>query len=268
MATFGQDPSLALIANFVESFRQAKALQFQKELILRREDRYDTQLQENRLHRQRQLTISQAHLGLAERREERFAGQPRAKTVEFYTSRGYSPEQSQRLLDIEVGASPKPRRPIEDIRDGRIIMENALTDQQYSAGESILQDAMERLSSQQTDVSGNIPPATFGRGTTPTRTTPSTGVFQGPQTETDAGGAVFGGGTTQPEPPDFDRIEQELGAENAQMEQKAWGVIYDAWDHFSRELQDKIRLAEQNGKSFTEITQTDEVNKLLQELIK
>ena len=60
MATLGQDPSLALIANFVESFRQAKALQFQRELLKRREDRYDLQLSENRLHRQRQLTLAES----------------------------------------------------------------------------------------------------------------------------------------------------------------------------------------------------------------
>ncbi len=60
MATFGQDPRLATIASFVESFRQAKALQFQKALLTRREDRFDIQLQENRRHRQRQLSLRES----------------------------------------------------------------------------------------------------------------------------------------------------------------------------------------------------------------
>jgi len=74
--------------------------------------------------------------------------------------------------------------------------------------------------------------------------------------------------TAPPAPVDYDRIEKMLGRENAQMEQKAWGIIYDAWDSFPRKLQDAIRAKEKEGISFTEILQYDEVKEALQKYLK
>lgn len=54
-----QSAAMNFANNLVESFMQYKALQFQKDLMLRREQRYDEQLQENRAYRNQQLTLQQ-----------------------------------------------------------------------------------------------------------------------------------------------------------------------------------------------------------------
>ncbi len=86
MATFGQDPQLAFIGNLVESFRQAKALRFQEKLFERREQRFETQLQENRLHRQRQMEFR------ASDPKRALAG------IELETVRDATPEQKRALF--------------------------------------------------------------------------------------------------------------------------------------------------------------------------
>lgn len=77
---------------------------------------------------------------------------------------------------------------------------------------------------------------------------------------------------TSPAPPTPPLPEKVLtdavGKENAQMEIKAWGVLYDAWDSFPLKLQNAIRISEQQGKSYTEIMMFDEVAKELEELVK
>lgn len=209
MATFGQDPRLATIASFVESFRQAKALQFQKAFLTRREDRYETQLQENRRVNQRTFGLAQRREGRLQKQFEFEQGKPPQFSARFFEETlNYSPTTAKLLQDRHFGAAAKPRRPIEDIRDARIIMENALSDQEFDVGESMLREAMERLAGQQTDVSDALSPTTFGGGaetpvfapgtpvssdlTTglpqlftqpegPPRTSQGTSVFQGPQ---------------------------------------------------------------------------------------
>jgi hypothetical protein len=54
-----QDPSLAFAQNLVNRYMQFKAQQFQVEMFRRREQRYERQLQENRLHRQKQLALQE-----------------------------------------------------------------------------------------------------------------------------------------------------------------------------------------------------------------
>lgn len=75
------------------------------------------------------------------------------------------------------------------------------------------------------------------------------------------------GKSLRPEAPDRKRLVEAVGIENAQMEIKAWGVIYDAWDRFPRKLQDAIRTSEQKGISYTEIMMFDEVSEILNKLI-
>lgn len=56
-----------------------------------------------------------------------------------------------------------------------------------------------------------------------------------------------------PEPIDYGRIEKMLGKDKADMETKAWGVIYDVWYELSKATQNKIRNESRAGKSFTEL---------------
>jgi hypothetical protein len=144
-----RDPALEFQRNLVDRFFQMKALRFQQDLALRREERYSEQLQQNRL-------MNQGTLGLATRREERLERQFQAEQTQgtkyssqwFENVLGYSPTTSKLLQDRYFGAAPKMRRPIEDIRDARIIIDNALSEQELNVGESMLRDAMERLASQ------------------------------------------------------------------------------------------------------------------------
>ncbi len=54
-----QDAGLAFAQNLVNRYMQFKAQQFQVELFNRREQRYERQLQENRLHRQKSLALQE-----------------------------------------------------------------------------------------------------------------------------------------------------------------------------------------------------------------
>lgn len=71
-----------------------------------------------------------------------------------------------------------------------------------------------------------------------------------------------------PSPVDYDRIEKMLGKKNADMEQKAWGIVYDVWNQLPRKLQDAIRAKEKEGVSFTEILQYDEVKQAVRNALK
>ena len=167
-------------------------------------------------------------------------------------------------------------------------MENALSDQEYGVGEEMLRDAMERLASQKTDVSGALtdtpePSEPSGAGVfpspqspdvfTPERAEAVADVFRGELPPDDSTKGVPGEkepvfGEAPLDQPDFARIEQSLGKENAQMEQKAWQVINGTWRFFPKPLQDAIRAKQQQGVSFTEIMQFDEVDQFLQGLLK
>jgi hypothetical protein len=61
---------MAFTENLVQSFAQMKALRFQQDLALRQEERYDRQLQENRLHRQAMLGLQQSTQQLVQQRHE------------------------------------------------------------------------------------------------------------------------------------------------------------------------------------------------------
>lgn len=59
---------------------------------------------------------------------------------------------------------------------------------------------------------------------------------------------------SMPPPPDSKILEAAVGQENAQMETKAWGVIYGLWDKLSEGARNKIRQESLSaGKSFTEL---------------
>ncbi len=54
-----RDEALEFIRSFADRFVQFKGIQFQEDLLRRREKRYDLQLQENRRYRQRTLALSE-----------------------------------------------------------------------------------------------------------------------------------------------------------------------------------------------------------------
>ncbi len=63
----------------------------------------------------------------------------------FEEELGYSPATAQILQDRQFGAAPKLRSPSEQVRDARMIMENALSDQEFQLGEDMLREATEQL---------------------------------------------------------------------------------------------------------------------------
>ncbi len=72
----------------------------------------------------------------------------------------------------------------------------------------------------------------------------------------------------KPTKPDEQTLADAVGTKNAKMEMTAWGVIFDTWNSFPRRLQTAIRTALQQGISYTEILQFDEVDVALKRLTK
>lgn len=60
-------------------------------------------------------------------------------------------------------------------------------------------------------------------------------------------------------PPSQAELEKRVGKENAAMETKAWGVIFDLWDDFPRKIQEKIRKDRGDDKTFSEIVSEEPV---------
>lgn len=69
----------------------------------------------------------------------------------WFEELGYSPATAQILQDRQFGAAPKLRSPSEQVRDARMIMENALSDQEFQLGEDMLREATEQLRLQRAD---------------------------------------------------------------------------------------------------------------------
>jgi len=92
------------------------------------------------------------------------------------------------------------------------------------------------------------------------------GLSGGKLKESDRSKKVTEGGI--PPPPDARMLEDAVGPENARMETKAWGVIYDLWGDLSKGVQDKIRTESlSGGKSFTELLNEPDVMKEVEALI-
>lgn len=76
-----------------------------------------------------------------------------------------------------------------------------------------------------------------------------------------------GKGIVLPPPKPMGVLEKAVGKENARMETKAWGVLYDLWDEFKIKTREKIRADYKSGKTFTEIMQDKaveaEINKIV-----
>ena len=276
----GQDPALQFTRGLVDRFLQFKALQFQQDLLKRRDERYDTQLQENRLHRQSQLSQAKERIDISRERLEAYKAGAEKTSINVFGG-----SERKHLFDSAVNAL----RGINVDEKGLIFKDKSVSKENIQNRFDEYKDDIGFDSfdeQQQTQAMTNFNRAVRTMGdelnvkidwdpgalteTPQSQTSPGTGVFQGPRTEAESTGEkpAFSEKTTPPAPVDYDRIEGMLGKDNAQMEQKAWGVIYDTWDHFPRQLQDKIRLAEQSGTSFTEIMQSDEVDKILQGIIK
>lgn len=101
---------------------------------------------------QKRLGLETRRVELAERRETRLGEEPEQYSAGWFEDTlGYSPETAQILQDRRFGAAPKLRAPTELVRDARMIMENALSEQEYQIGEDILQEAIGELTRQRTE---------------------------------------------------------------------------------------------------------------------
>lgn len=194
---------------------------------------------------------------------------------------GYSESEAEEILDIRYGKKPRAssRLRYEDMSEEEklnyLLSQKVRAEGQYYGIEGgnkeprdpkaleWIKNELEKLSIyKQVRPEMVISPLT---GEEPTTFDWRTGrQISGPGTKKEASTRQDG----RPAAPDTERLINAVGRDNAQMEIKAWGVIYDAWDGFPRKLQDAIRQAEQKGISFTEIMMFDEVSEILNELVK
>lgn len=71
-----------------------------------------------------------------------------------------------------------------------------------------------------------------------------------------------------PKDPKVVELRKDTVVGESDKEKAAYRMIYDAWDQFSKELQNAIRLKEQKGEKYTDILQYDEVQELLKKIVK
>lgn len=78
--------------------------------------------------------------------------EPEKYSAEYFEKTlGYSPETAKILQDRRFGALPKLRSPAEQVRDARMIIENALSAQEMQIGEEMLREAIEDMAKQRAE---------------------------------------------------------------------------------------------------------------------
>lgn len=181
--------AMQFMGNLADRYMQMKGLQFQRDLMLRREKRYDQQLQANRIHRQETRRIQERGIAAREqyyggltkrggatgtlgfinqfypeytepyiRKQAGLDREPEKYSTEYFEGLGYDPQEAKNLQDIQFGAAPRRRSPMEQVRDARMIMENALSEQEYQIGEQLLRDATGQLTEQRGGPAFKKPP--------------------------------------------------------------------------------------------------------------
>ena len=70
-----------------------------------------------------------------------------------------------------------------------------------------------------------------------------------------------------PAPSPLGTLEKAVGKENAAMEIRAWGVLYDLWEKFSPNVRNKISADYKSGITFTEIIQDNMVESEINRIV-
>ena len=139
-----RDPGLAFSQNLVQNFIRFKMFQMQEEREARRDERYSEQLQQN----QRRFDITEKRLSASAESLIRQRQQPQRGTKEWALEQGYSDKSAQLYQDRYNKLAPPLVTPYQRVTAGKMMMENAQTDEMYDAGELIMNEAMEELQNQ------------------------------------------------------------------------------------------------------------------------
>lgn len=282
-----RDETLEFIKSFADRFVQFKGLQFQQELLRRREERYDQQLQENRRYRQRQISISQEHLELRKRYTTAYEqGKSQSNinvTTPFSKTDIVGTSQTQGVDDIiaeELSNVPMDTSDWLGWGEGTNIYKQSDID-------AARQKAQERVrvmfagkggGGEQFDYLwnsqlGELKNPESGRNVEIREQEADKKVFQGTQLSRPKVTGGFLGRKESEFPAGFETVPGKNSYKlpprpKDKNEADIWGNFTNAWFGFEPKLQKAILIRLERGMKWSEIAQFDEVRESLQDLVK